>query len=105
VLAYAVQQRRRELGVRIALGATPGSVLRLVLSGTGSVVAIGVVTGMLLAAGVGQAITSFLFGVQPLDWSTFATVGGLLIVTAAIAVAAPALRATCVDPVVAFRND
>jgi ABC-type antimicrobial peptide transport system permease subunit len=60
---------------------------------------------MLLAAGVGQAITSFLFGVQPLDWSTFATVGGLLIVTAAIAVAAPALRATRVDPVVAFRND
>jgi putative ABC transport system permease protein len=105
VLAYAVQQRTRELGVRIALGATPGSVLRLVLSGAGSVVAIGVFAGMLLAAGLGQAIRSFLFGVQPLDWSTFATVGGLLIVTATLAAAAPALRATRVDPVVAFRND
>jgi putative ABC transport system permease protein len=105
VLAYSVQQRARELAVRVALGATPGNVLRLVLSGAGSVVALGTVLGLLLAAGFGQAISSFLFGVQPLDSVTFTAVGSVLLVTAAIASAAPALRATRVDPVVAFRNE
>jgi len=105
VLAYSVQQRTRELGVRIALGATPGSVLRLVLSGSGRVIALGTVLGMTLAAGFGQAISSFLFGVQPLDLVTFVAVGGLLVITAAIAMATPAIRATRVDPVVAFRTD
>ncbi len=62
VLAYAVQQRTRELGVRIALGATPGRVLLLVLSSAGRVVTLGAVVGLLAAAGLGQAISSFLFG-------------------------------------------
>jgi putative ABC transport system permease protein len=105
VLAYSVQQRTRELGVRMALGATPGSVLRLVLSGAGRVIGLGTVLGMLLAAGFGQAISSFLFGVQPLDLTTFVAVGGVLVITAAIAMATPAIRATRVDPVVAFRNE
>lgn len=105
VLAYSVQQRTRELGVRIALGATPGSVLRLVLSGVGRVVALGTVFGMALAAGVGQAMSSFLFGVRPLDLATFIAVGAVLVITAVIAMATPAIRATRVDPVVAFRTD
>ena len=75
VLAYSVQQRTRELGVRIALGATPGNVLSLVLSGAGRVVASGTVFGLLSAAGLGQAISSFLFGVQALDPVTFVSVG------------------------------
>jgi predicted permease len=105
VLAYSVQQRTRELGVRIALGATPGSVLRLVLSGAGRVVALGTVLGMALAAGFGHAMSSFLFGVRPLDLATFIAVGAVLVITAAIAMATPAIRATRVDPVVAFRTD
>jgi putative ABC transport system permease protein len=105
VLAYSVQQRTRELGVRIALGATRGSVMRLVLSGAGSVVALGAVVGLLTAAGLGQAISSFLFGVQPLDLPTFVAVGGVLFVTAAVAMTLPAIRATRVDPVVAFRSE
>jgi putative ABC transport system permease protein len=105
VLAYSVQQRTRELGVRIALGATPASVLRLVLSGAGRVVVLGTVVGLLAAAGLGQAISAFLFGVQPLDPPTFAAVAGVLLVTAAVAMAMPAIRATRVDPVVAFRNE
>jgi putative ABC transport system permease protein len=105
VLTYSIQQRTRELGVRVALGATPGNVLRLVLSGAGSVVVFGTLVGMLLAALLGQAISSFLFGVQPHDWSTFAVVGSLLLVTAAFAATVPALRAVRVDPVEAFRND
>jgi putative ABC transport system permease protein len=105
VLAYSVQQRTRELGVRIALGATPGNVTRLVLSSVGRVVALGTVLGMLAATGLGQALSSFLFGVQPLDPVTFVFVGLLLALTAIIACALPARRATRVDPVVAFRNE
>jgi putative ABC transport system permease protein len=105
VLAYSVQQRTRELGVRIALGATPRSVLRLVLSDAGRVVAIGAALGMPAAAGVGQAISSFLFGVEAQDPVTFVAVGAVLVVTAAIASAAPAIRATRVDPVAAFRDE
>ncbi len=105
VLAYSVQQRTRELGVRIALGATPGSVLRLVLSGAGRIVALGTVGGLLAAVGLGQGISSFLFGVEPLDLPTFVAVGGVLVVTATVAMAMPAMRATRVDPVVAFRNE
>ncbi len=105
VLVYSVQQRTRELGVRMALGATPGSVFRLVLSGAGSVVVLGTILGLLLAAGFGQAISSFLFGVQPLDAFTFVAVGSVLLVTAAIAAAAPAIRAMRVDPVEAFRTE
>ncbi len=83
VLAYSVQQRTRELGVRMALGATPRNVLSLVLSAAGRVVASGAVLGMLVAAGVSQAISSFLFGVQPLDPITFVAVGAVLVLTAA----------------------
>jgi putative ABC transport system permease protein len=105
VLAYSVQQRTRELGVRIALGATSGSVLRLVLTGAGGVVVFGAVVGMLLAAGFGQAMSAFLFGVRPLDPATFATVVALLLVTAGIAMAVPAVRATRVDPIEVFRSE
>jgi ABC-type antimicrobial peptide transport system permease subunit len=59
---------------------------------------------MLIAAGLGQAISSFLFGVQALDPVTFVSVGVVLVMTAAVAIAAPAFRATRVDPVVAIRQ-
>ena len=105
VLAYSVQQRTRELGVRMALGATPVSVIRLVLSGAGRVVAAGTVLGLLAAAGGTQAISSFLFGVEPLDLATFMAVAGVLVLTGAIAMTVPAIRATRVDPVQAFRAE
>jgi putative ABC transport system permease protein len=105
VLAYSVQQRTRELGVRIALGATPASVIGLVLSGVGRVVALGTAIGLLAAAGLGQAISSFLFGVPPLDLATFVAVAGVLVITAAIAMTTPAIRAARVDPVEVFRNE
>ena len=105
VLAYSVQQRTRELGVRIALGATPANVIGLVLSGVGRVVAAGTAFGLLVAAAVCQAISSFLFGVEPLDPITFVAVGGVLVLTAALAIAAPAVRAARVDPAVAFRSE
>jgi putative ABC transport system permease protein len=105
VLAYSVQQRTRELGVRIALGATPVSVIALVLSGPGRVVAMGTALGLLIGAGTGRVMSSFLFGVQPFDLVTFVVVSGILVVTALIAMAMPAIRAMRIDPVVAFRAE
>ncbi len=105
VLTYSVEQRTREFGVRIALGATAASVLGLVVGSAARVVAIGTVVGLIAAAGLGQVISMFLFGVRPLDPVTFASVAAVLAVTAALAAAAPAIRAVRVDPVEAFRNE
>jgi len=105
VLAYSVQQRTREFGVRIALGASATSVLRLVIASAGSVIGTGVAIGMVAAAALSRSISTFLFGVKPIDPMTFLLVPMVLIATAAIAVAAPAWRASRVDPVVAFRNE
>ena len=105
VLAYTVQQRWREFAVRIALGASPQSVLRLVAGGAARVIGAGAAIGLAGAAALGQLISMFLFGVQPLDAVTFVSVAVVLGVTAAIAAVAPALRATRVNPAAAFRNE
>ncbi|HEU4687797.1 MAG TPA: FtsX-like permease family protein, partial [Vicinamibacterales bacterium] len=105
VLAYSVQQRTREFGVRIALGASGMNVLGLVLGSASRVIGTGVVIGLALAFAFAQTMASFLFGVEPRDPVTFASVGGVLVLTAMIACAVPALRAVRVDPVEAFRNE
>jgi len=105
VLTYSVEQRTREFGVRIALGATAASVLGLVVGSAARVIALGTAVGLVAAAGLGQVISMFLFGVQPLDPMTFASVAAVLAVTATLAAAAPAIRAVRVDPVEAFRNE
>jgi putative ABC transport system permease protein len=105
VMAYSVQQRSREFGVRIALGANSTSVLKLVLGAAGRLIGTGALVGLVLAAMLAQSISAFLFGVQPLDPLTFVLVTAVLGATAAIACAVPALRATRVNPIVAFRND
>jgi putative ABC transport system permease protein len=105
VLAYGVQQRIREFGIRIALGARTGTVLRLVVANTAQIVAAGVLGGLIAAAILGRSITSFLFGVKPLDPLTFGSVALLLALTAACAAAVPALRAARVDPIVVLRDE
>jgi len=105
VLAYSVEQRTREIGVRIALGATAANLLRMVMGGAARVVAIGGVIGLIAAALLARTISTFLFGVEPFDPTTFGVVGLILALTAAIATAAPAWRATRVDPVEAFRAE
>ena len=104
ILAYSVQQRVRDFGVRRALGATTGDVLRLVAFDAARVVAAGAVIGLALSAALGRVITSMLFGVTPLDFVTFALVTLLLAITAAISVAGPAWRAARIDPATALRN-
>ena len=104
-LAYTVQQRRREFGLRMALGATGASVFTLVLANAARVVVTGVVIGLLLAAMSARTLQSVIFGVEPLDATTFALVTAVLGVTALAASAAPAWRATRVDPSQTLRQD
>jgi putative ABC transport system permease protein len=105
ILAYSVQRRVRDLGVRRALGATTGDVVRSVVSGAARVLVAGVLAGVVLAVALGRLLASMLFGVAPLDPVTFAIVLGVLALTALIAVAGPAWKATRVDPVVALRSE
>src|SRR6185503_7996998 len=105
IIAYSVQQRMREFGVRIALGAGTGTVLGLVLRGAARMVGIGAAIGLVAAALLAQSISAFLFGVQPLDSVTFVSIAVVLALTAAAAALVPALRAARVDPVRAFRSE
>ena len=105
VLAYSVEQRGRELGVRIALGATTNDVLTLVLGGATRTIAVGLAIGLAAAAVLARSISTFLYGVQPLDPVTFGAVAVVVAVMAVVATAAPALRAVQLDPVVALRSD
>ena len=104
ILAYSVQQRVRDFGVRRALGATTGDVLRLVVGSAIKVITVGGVIGLVLAAAFGRLISTMLFGVQPLDLPTFALVTIVLGLTAALSIAGPAWRAVRIDPAVALRS-
>jgi len=104
ILAYSVQLRNRDFGVRRALGASQGDVMRLVVLGAVRIVTIGAVAGLALSAALGRMLTSVLFGVQPIDPMTFAAVLAVLAVTTAIAIAGPAWRAARIDPAVSLRS-
>ena len=104
ILAYSVQQSMRDFGVRRALGATTNDVLRLVLTGALRVVGTGVAIGLVLAAFSGRLIEKMLFGVRPLDPTTFALVTTVIAVTAALSILGPARRAARIDPAAALRK-
>ncbi len=105
VMAFAVAQRTHELGLRMALGARPVELLRMVL-GKGMGLALGAVgLGVVVAVGVTRAMTSLLFQVSALDPVTFIGVAVLLSGIAMAACWVPARRATKVDPIVALRNE
>src|SRR5439155_514411 len=93
ILAYTVQQRARDFGIRRALGATTGDVVRLVVRNAVGVVLAGAAIGLGLAIALGRTIRSVLFGVTPLDPVTFVSVAALLTLTAAVSIAAPVWRA------------
>jgi putative ABC transport system permease protein len=105
VLAYSVQKRWREFGVRMALGARPDAVVALIARGAARVLVPGVLLGAIVAVVVGQLLGAMLFGVRPFDAVTFTAVLAVLVVTAAAAVAGPAFRATHIDPVGALRSE
>ena len=105
VIAYFVSQRTQEIGVRMALGATPGSVVRLILGQALRPVAIGAVLGVAAALLVSRVLTSQLFGVSRTDPLTIAAVVATLIGVALVASAVPARRAASVDPTRALQSE
>jgi predicted permease len=105
VLAYTVSQRTREIGIRMALGAEPGSVLRMLL-GQGMVsVVIGLLAGLVGALGLSRLVSGLLFGVAPTDPLCFAGSAAVLVLVALVASFLPARRATGIDPILALRTE
>lgn len=105
VLAYAVSRRRREFGIRMALGAQYGNVLRLILREGLRLAAMGLVAGLLGALAVVRVMRDLLYGVAPTDPVTFAAIAFLLGAVALVACWVPARRAARVDPMEALRNE
>jgi putative ABC transport system permease protein len=105
VLAYAVTQRTKEIGVRMALGAGAGQVMALIMRRGLALTAIGVALGLVAAAVGARSIESMLFGIRPLDPPTFAAVAIGFAIVAALASYFPARHATHVDPAVTLRDE
>jgi putative ABC transport system permease protein len=99
VLAYTIQQRRREIGIRMALGASGPQVARLVMVQGIAPVVVGVILGVLSSIGVSQVVAGFLWGVTPTDPATLATMAAVLLGVALAASWIPAREAAGVDPV------
>lgn len=105
VLSYVMAQRTRELGIRLALGAQRGDLIRLVARETTPMVATGVVVGLIAALGLTRFVRTMLYEIQPTDPATFAAVAITLIAVAVVAALVPARRASLVDPVIAIRSE
>jgi putative ABC transport system permease protein len=103
VIAYAVSQRTREIGIRIALGAQAAGVQRLFVRHGLLLAGVGAVLGLTAAVGLTRLMKSLLFGTTPLDPATYGAVTLVLVAAAALASYFPARRATRVDPVEALR--
>jgi predicted permease len=105
VIGTSVSQRAREFGVRMALGASRGSVLRMVLGRGLALVAVGLAAGTVGAVGLGRALAVYLYQTTPTDPIVYAAVGGVFLTSAALACLAPARRATAIDPLSALRAE
>ncbi|PYS31993.1 MAG: hypothetical protein DMG14_35730 [Acidobacteria bacterium] len=105
VTAYNVSRRTREIGLRLALGARPSSVVRMVLTSELRILAIGIVAGLIGAVALSKALASFLFGVTPLDRITFALVIAVAMLVAVAATYLPGRWAAAIDPAISLREE
>jgi putative ABC transport system permease protein len=103
--AFSVRQRTREIGIRIALGAQKGNILALVIKQSLLLILIGIVVGMAGAVLLGRAISSLLYGVQPVDPGAFALSSLILVIIGIAASYVPARKASQVDPAIAFKQE
>jgi ABC-type antimicrobial peptide transport system permease subunit len=105
VIAFGVAQRRQEIGIRMAIGAQRGDILRMILGGGLQLVAIGVALGLAGSLALTRVLQSQLYGVSAYDPLTFTGIATLLAAVATAACLLPAVRATKVDPMVALRTE
>jgi ABC-type antimicrobial peptide transport system permease subunit len=105
VVAYTVTQRRREIGIRVALGAARGQLERMFVGQGVRLALLGVICGSIAAVSAVRVLASLLFGTNPVDPATYCFVGLGLITAAALASYLPAHRAASVDPMVALRTE
>jgi len=105
VVAYAVARRTAEIGVRLAMGARPGDVLRMVLKEAGRLVAGGIVAGVIAGLALTRTIASQLFGVKPYDPAIFGSAAVILAIVALAAAVIPGWKAARIDPASALRSD
>ncbi len=105
VISYLVMQRRNEIGIRIALGASRGQVVRMVMREAGLLLTVGIAAGSVLSLAAGQTAESLLFGVKSSDPLTILSAIGLLVAIGALATFIPARRASRLDPMIALRSD
>jgi putative ABC transport system permease protein len=104
VVSYTVSQRTQEIGLRMAIGAEPGQVMRMVVGGGMKLALLGVALGIAAALGLANLVAAMLFGVTPFDPVSYAATAGVLLVVAALACYLPARRAMRVDPIIAMRH-
>jgi putative ABC transport system permease protein len=105
VISYAVSQRRREIGIRAALGAQQGELKRMFVRHGLVLAAVGVAIGLGAAAGLTRLMSTLLYGITPLDPMTYAVVPVILVIATVLASYLPARRAVSVDPVEALRSE
>jgi ABC-type antimicrobial peptide transport system permease subunit len=104
VMAYSINQRRREIGLRMALGAAPGGVIGMVLREGLGLVGVGILLGLLLSLFVAAGLSKLLYGVHASDPLSLSVACGILLLVATIACYIPARRASRIDPAIALRE-
>jgi predicted permease len=104
VMSYSVRRRTREIGIRMALGARPAAVLRMVLRRGLVLTGVGLAIGLAIAVGLGRCTASLLYGISGTDLPTFVIVSAVLIAAAIVAIVVPACRAARVEPATALRH-